>query len=202
MPQPQVDVCCAMLGCLAVSACDPVLLEGSKQAHGASSMQSVIDAGPSADTPDLRELDAGQNAVNAAAGPTPIADLPDVVLSLTASDCGSCFDVSASARGGLPPYRYEWEDGSNTESRHVCVGSNAVAVAIVAEDSKRTIAVDVTAAEYHLVHVLRDTHAERAYGSNHVPGRNAYIAVAPHELRRDRSPRPCERMPVRSATAY
>jgi hypothetical protein len=95
---------------------------------------------PDAGTRSPSDVDANDDPATAsgtAEAPDPAAasdDLLEVGLTVRSVDCGSCFDLVASPKNGVPPFRYEWEDGSNSPSRRVCVGAIELAVWVVVED--------------------------------------------------------------------
>jgi hypothetical protein len=94
-----------------------------------------LDAGTGSPT-DI-DGEAPGIASGSAGSPQPSAagdDLLDVTLTVRSVDCGSCFDLVASPKSGVPPYSYEWEDGSNSPSRRVCVGAIELEVWVVVED--------------------------------------------------------------------
>jgi hypothetical protein len=68
--------------------------------------------------------------------------LPTLQLHVKPVDCGACFELAAYAFGGKAPYRYEWEDGSSTQNRRVCVEPAGRDIWVVAEDAslQRSIA--------------------------------------------------------------
>lgn len=132
-----------VLGCLLLAACDPVLLvadsdkprgAGAQQAPGLRSEDSAAagalepDAGPASPT-DSGTAEAAPSASDAS------DESLEVQLTVKAVDCGSCFDLAASPKGGVPPFRYEWDDGSNSPNRRVCVGSIDLSVWVVVQDA-------------------------------------------------------------------
>jgi hypothetical protein len=61
--------------------------------------------------------------------------VPYALLAVTPSDCGRCYDLIANAAGGTPPYQYQWEDGSRSQTRRVCAqGGQAPIVTVVVQD--------------------------------------------------------------------
>jgi len=134
----------AALACLLLAACEPVLLvadtDGPRGARGAGTQVApditAADGGRGS-TPDV---DASEQITTGAAGalPSPSA-APDerleVQLTVRAIDCGSCFDLAASPKGGVAPFTYEWDDGSNSPNRRVCVGSIDLNVWVVVQDA-------------------------------------------------------------------
>jgi len=44
---------------------------------------------------------------------------------ITLACAGDCAEVEAIARGGNPPYAFEWEDGSTSATRSVCLDADA-----------------------------------------------------------------------------
>jgi hypothetical protein len=137
--------CPAALAAFALAACEPVLLVGetaeesavvsqetssSIAGHGAASAVEPASDGESHST--VLTNDA---AIPAADDDFDDESAPNIELTIKAVDCGTCFDVSVSGRGGQPPYRYEWEDGSRNDLRHLCVDSGQRTVSAFAEDS-------------------------------------------------------------------
>jgi len=123
-----------------------VLLVADEGGGGVGSGQTPVtregDAGPPA-----RDADADAEAVDDSmqtTGSVPDApanahpETPEVLLSVKAVDCGSCFDIAASGKGGVGPYEYQWEDGSQGQSHRVCVGTSQAEVWVVATDSAGT----------------------------------------------------------------
>jgi hypothetical protein len=60
---------------------------------------------------------------------------PTVSVRVKPIDCGKCFDLQAEGAGGVPPYQFEWEDGSRGPTRRVCVQNAVVALSVVARDA-------------------------------------------------------------------
>jgi hypothetical protein len=77
------------------------------------------------------EDDADTHARDASARPT-------VSVRVQPVDCGKCFDLQAEAAGGVPPYQFEWEDGSRGPTRRVCVQNAVVTLSVVARDATST----------------------------------------------------------------
>jgi hypothetical protein len=125
-----------VLGVLAVAGCDPVLLVADTDASQDSvpRMPLAAAAEGSAAAPALDQGSA-TDAVGSVAPAGDSASTPSIELTIKAVDCGNCFDLTASGRGGQPPYRFEWEDGSGSDLRHVCVESSEEVVSVTAEDS-------------------------------------------------------------------
>lgn len=131
----------AVLACLLLAACEPVLLVADEGGGGIGSGQTPVtparDAGPEARE---RDAEVAEDATQTGAASAPAPEntdqaTPEVLLSVKAVDCGSCFDILASGKGGAAPYEYEWEDGSRGQSRRVCVGASQHEVWVVATDS-------------------------------------------------------------------
>lgn len=120
--------------CLHLAACGPVLLlgdaPGSKGAGPAGPDAGIADGGRIASWPSGAAGDVGAGAAVPRDGSVPYA-----LLAVTPSDCGRCFDLVASAAGGAPPYEYQWDDGSRSPTRRVCVeGVQKRMVTVVVQD--------------------------------------------------------------------
>lgn len=63
------------------------------------------------------------------------APTPTVELTVKSIDCGTCFELTANGFGGTPPYSYEWDDGSISNSRLLCLQSRESAVSVIAVDA-------------------------------------------------------------------
>lgn len=134
----------AVLACLFLAACEPVLLVADEGGGGVGSGQTPVtregDAG--ANAPEL-DADAASDSMQAT-GSAPSAPAssdpatPEILLSVKAVDCGSCFDIVASGKGGVGPYEYAWEDGSRGQSHRVCAGTSQTEVWVIATDSAGT----------------------------------------------------------------
>jgi hypothetical protein len=134
----------AVLGCLLLAACEPVLLVADRdEPRGAGSQVAPSTGAADGGSGSPREVDAtvapqtaaGNAAPNPSTPPTSESEeLLEVQLTVKAVDCGSCFDLLASPKGGVPPFLYEWDDGSNSPSRRVCVGSIDLNVWVIVED--------------------------------------------------------------------
>ena len=136
----------AALGCLLLAACEPVLLVADRdepRGAGAQVAPSTNAADGGGGSPGRVDASAApQSSASGSAAPIPSAprdsedsDYPlEVQLTVKAVDCGSCFDLSASPKGGSPPFLYEWDDGSNSPNRRVCVGSIDLNVWVIVED--------------------------------------------------------------------
>jgi hypothetical protein len=81
--------------------------------------------------PGMKSDAASSTPVDAAAPRDRPGPLPTVSVRITAFDCGRCFALQAEASGGRPPYDFEWEDGTHSAVRRVCV-ENVDAVLTVA----------------------------------------------------------------------
>jgi hypothetical protein len=113
--------------CLLLLGCGPVLL-GEEHGH-------ARDAGSKVDAAAVTDADADAGAdVNLDAAATGSAPLL-VAVSVRPLDCGKCFDLSANAASGRPPYAFEWEDGSLGTKRLVCVDDAALTLSVIAHDS-------------------------------------------------------------------
>ncbi|HTU64116.1 MAG TPA: hypothetical protein VMF89_36875 [Polyangiales bacterium] len=134
----------AVLGCLLLAACEPVLLVADRdEPRGAGAQVMPSMAAADGGSGSAHHVDAGTAAPSASGSAAPIQtaagnendDKPlEVQLTVKAVDCGSCFDLSASPKGGVPPFLYEWDDGSNSPNRRVCVGSIDLNVWVIVED--------------------------------------------------------------------
>lgn len=132
----------AVLGCLLLAACEPVLLVAeTDEANRTGTQQTASQQAPDAGDPSARDADPNDEpSASGSAGPAEPADgsdgdTPKAQLTVKSIDCGSCFDLVAVGEGGAPPYRYEWDDGSTLGNRRVCVGSSALRVWVVVEDA-------------------------------------------------------------------
>ena len=100
---------------------DPKAGSGAAQA-GAPNRNSGV-AGTSA------SASGGRRALTAA-----IQNREGVTLDVVTVGCaGSCYEVVAVARGGYPPYSYQWEDGSSDAARTLCPDATRV-FSVVAQD--------------------------------------------------------------------
>lgn len=131
--------------CLALAACGPVLLVGDDpdtldalDGTTATEMGSNQDrdAGPD----DAKTTDTQSDGVNSGAGAAPASEGadavgPEVRLSVRSIDCGSCFELVASGEGGVPPYSYEWDDGSREAERRVCSDAAGTLIWVIVQDS-------------------------------------------------------------------
>ena len=75
------------------------------------------------------------NDASVAMPPTQHTATPSVDFTLKSLNCGNCFELTAHGIGGVPPYRYEWDDGSSADSRLLCLRTSELTVTVVAEDS-------------------------------------------------------------------
>jgi len=115
--------------CLLLAGCGPVLLGEEQRAADAGARD---DAGSEPGTST-----AGDGASPPSGVGTPDAGPPPVALvRIQSLDCGKCFELQAEGSGGLPPYGFEWEDGSRLAQRRVCVDGADVALAVVAVDAQ------------------------------------------------------------------
>lgn len=125
------------LAVAALAACDPVLLTaGNDRPPG----DVVPLSPPSAATSETFAGHSADNSVSIGSGgsvasASGVGSTLSVDLAIKSVDCGKCFVLTARALGGMPPYRYEWDDGSTSESRHVCVTAGETAVSVLATDS-------------------------------------------------------------------
>jgi hypothetical protein len=78
---------------------------------------------------------AARGAADGGLAIVPAAEAPTLQLAVKAVDCGSCFELSVSASGGAAPYRYEWDDGSRSQNRRVCVEPAGRNIWVVVEDA-------------------------------------------------------------------
>ena len=131
-----------VLGCLLLAACEPVLLIADTDTPGRAGTQLTPSVtGADAGSGGMGELDASQDAdpTVEASSPGAASDesdgLLDVKLTVRAVDCGSCFDLLASPKSGVPPFQYEWDDGSNSPNRRACVGSIDLEVWVIVQDA-------------------------------------------------------------------
>jgi hypothetical protein len=131
-------VACASL---LLAACGPVLLTGDADPHGKSQTSGT---GVNAVMGEMTAQSSGNGGTSAQPG-LAVAQprdgaAPRALLSVTPSGCGRCFDLVASAVSGVPPYQYQWEDGSRSPTRRVCAVGQAreVTVTVVVQDAAAT----------------------------------------------------------------
>jgi hypothetical protein len=130
-----------VLGCVLLAACEPVLLVASEGERPESAREApglaASDGGAEPDAADAEPSTAGGQSSGAGAAQDPVEpDAPKVLLSVKSIDCGGCFDLTANGEGGTPPYRYEWDDGSRSPTRRVCLGSDELKISVVVEDTQ------------------------------------------------------------------
>ena len=113
---------------IVLSACGPVLLYGDRDCES-----------PTAGSSARLDMDAAtQDAAGALATGEPMAGsaaAPRAVIQVQPVDCGKCFDLTADGADGVPPYRFEWDDGSQNARRRVCADSQAAEITLVVLDS-------------------------------------------------------------------
>jgi hypothetical protein len=88
-----------------------------------------------ADAQAVRILSDGggpTTTATAALGAVPVA----VVTVTWPGGCSECVDLLVEGVGGEPPYRFEWEDGVETESRHLCGDEANQQISVVVEDAR------------------------------------------------------------------
>jgi hypothetical protein len=133
-----------VLGCLLLAACEPVLLVADERSGQSTDMRPSAAMGGGNDAEPASDRDAevagspSGISTGSAEPPAPrdtSAAAPEVSLTVKAIDCGSCFDLVAAGKGGMPPYKYEWNDGSRSDRRRVCVGESDQEVWVVVEDA-------------------------------------------------------------------
>jgi hypothetical protein len=56
-------------------------------------------------------------------------------VAVKPADCGKCFELVASGAGGVPPYAFEWDDGSQGAGRRVCSDQRQISVSVIARDA-------------------------------------------------------------------
>ena len=124
---------------LLIAGCGPVLLVGDAPGAGRTGTVRDLDA---AVTETMRTdaaisvtaPDASINTSDPRDGASPRA-----LLAVTPSDCGRCFNLAADAVGGVPPYQYQWDDGTRSQTRRVCVeGTSKRTVTVVVQDANAT----------------------------------------------------------------
>jgi len=129
---------------LFAAACGPVLLFGGEAserppAHGPEADGGVSDAF----APGAHSMASGAGGASeaghgggAVAGAQPSqAGGPSARISVKPADCGRCFELTAEGLGGVPPYRFEWDDGSLGQLRRVCPEGRALEVSLIVEDA-------------------------------------------------------------------
>ena len=130
--------CAVAAVCLLLAACGPVLLVGDAPSAGAGPAPGTQ---PTAAAAGMMRADAGMAGASSdlgASGAVPRdGAIPRALLRVTPSDCGRCFDLVADGAGGTPPYLYQWEDGSRSQARRVCVaGGQKKDVTVVVQDAR------------------------------------------------------------------
>lgn len=69
-----------------------------------------------------------------------VQDVEGMTIEIVTLRCsGECADIEAVARGGNPPYTFEWQDGSREPARRVCLSGDAQ---LVVEVTDTAIAVE------------------------------------------------------------
>lgn len=124
--------------CTPLLACGPVVLGADASAAGTHASPGVGSNHAAVGTPHVSAAGAaGADGANSgAASPPQAAAVIHALLSVTASECGRCFDLVAGAAGGAAPYAYLWEDGSRSPTRRVCMQSGQSRdVSLVVEDA-------------------------------------------------------------------
>jgi hypothetical protein len=120
-----------LLGLL-LAGCGPVLL-GEEQALGPAGSDGNDDEvtvpGSGAAGSVASSDDGGVSSGAADAGMPPA-----VVIGIRPLDCGRCFELTAEASGGVPPYELAWDDGLREPLRRVCVDA-ALVLSVVAVDA-------------------------------------------------------------------
>ena len=121
---------------LLIAGCGPVLLVGDAPSAGGTATVRDLDAAVG----DVPRIDAaisvtGPDAAILTSNPRD-GTSPRALLSVTSSDCGRCFNLVADAVGGLQPYQFQWDDGSRSPTRRVCVeGIDRKKVTVVVQDA-------------------------------------------------------------------
>lgn len=111
------------LGCSAHHGRDDLVVGRDPQAGSGAAQAGAPDRNSSA------SASGGRRALIAA-----IQNREGVTLDVVTVGCaGSCYEVVAVARGGYPPYSYQWEDGSSEAARTLCPAATGV-FSVVAQD--------------------------------------------------------------------
>jgi hypothetical protein len=72
------------------------------------------------------QVDGGNTSAGNGSLGVRVQDIGEMTLEVITLACaGDCADVEAVAHGGNPPYTFEWEDGSTSPFRRVCLDSTA-----------------------------------------------------------------------------
>lgn len=109
-------------------ACEPVILGEEQRAQDGDSDDDVDAEGDGSAEHDAAAA-PGTGSVQSAE-PSPV-----VVVRIKPLDCGTCFELEAEGDGGLPPYIFQWDDGSRAARRSVCLADAATALTVVAVDA-------------------------------------------------------------------
>src|SRR5262245_16430632 len=117
-------------GCLLLAACGPVLLQGDQEPEPPPDRS--VD-GSDSGAADAEGVGAAGTGGAASGMPDAGGQAPRAVISVKSVDCGRCYELIATATGGVAPYRFEWEDGSQGAERRVCP-DQALEVSVIAED--------------------------------------------------------------------
>jgi hypothetical protein len=118
-------------GCLLLLlGCGPVLLGEELpggQAGASGDASGLAGATPSQDASTTSGSSGGQ-----------VAGQPVVSVRINAVDCGRCFELHAQATQGQLPYTFEWEDGSRSAERRVCIDGGDATLWVLAQDASGT----------------------------------------------------------------
>ena len=112
----------ASMLCLLLASCGPVLLGEEALTQDGSTTGEV---GP---------MSGSAAPIDPARTREPAA-MPAVSVQIKPLDCGRCFELQAQGAGGLPPYEFQWEDGSLRAERVVCVDNANLTLSVVARDA-------------------------------------------------------------------
>jgi hypothetical protein len=118
-------------GCLLLLlGCGPVLL-GEELPGG--------QAGAGGDASGPAGASASQDAsTTSGSSGGPAAGQPVVSVRIHSVDCGKCFELHAQAAEGQPPYTFEWEDGSRSAERRVCIEGGDETLWVLVQDASDT----------------------------------------------------------------
>lgn len=120
---------------LCIAACGPVLLVGDAPVGGSAAPRDRDAAIVDVSRPDATTAMAGADASMIASGSRD-GESPRALLRVAPSDCGRCFNLNADATGGVPPYQYQWDDGTRSPSRRVCVQGSYQNVSVIVQDAR------------------------------------------------------------------
>jgi hypothetical protein len=82
---------------------------------------------------------AGGDGIASSALSVLVQDAQEMTIEIVTLACaGDCADIEAVARGGNPPYTFEWEDGSADPKRRVCLEDSATLTVSASDTAIKT----------------------------------------------------------------